>query len=100
MLIRNTVLVSATALCMAFSIGGASAQQQVKSPSEVQKALSVMNRVLDHTQRLIQAKNYSQLPRENTEFVEGSQALEKSLTSEPEAFKTKVEGLVKKADDK
>jgi hypothetical protein len=57
-----------------------------------------MNRVVDHTQRLIAAKNFNQLPRENEEFIEGSNALKRSISGDPAAFKTKIEALIDKAD--
>ena len=58
----------------------------------------MLNRVVDHTQRLIAAKNFNRLPRENEEFAEGSDALKKSIAKDPTAFKAKVEALLEKAD--
>ena len=103
MIARNWLLVSATSLCVAWSAGIASAQvpstqMAMKSPTDVQRALSALNRVVDHTHRLIAAGNFSQLSRENREFNDGSQALERSIANEPAQFKSKVEGLLRKAD--
>jgi hypothetical protein len=39
--------------------------------AKVEKALATLNRVVDHTARLSQAKNYPHLPHENDEFKEG-----------------------------
>jgi hypothetical protein len=94
---RNVLFISVT--CLAAGIGVAAAQTpQLSSPAQVQKALGAMNRVVDHTQRLIAVKNFNQLPRENEEFVEGSDALKQSIASDQAAFKTKVEALLQKAD--
>ena len=96
---RTAFLISFTSMCLAAGIGLAAAQTpQLSSPAQVQKALRVMNRVVDHTQRLIAAKNFNQLPRENEEFMEGSDALKQSIAGDPAAFKTKIEALLDKAD--
>jgi hypothetical protein len=96
---RNALLISVISMCLAAGIGSAAAQTpQLSSPAQVQKALGVMNRVVDHTQRLIAAKNFNQLPRENEEFMEGSDALKQSIAGDPAAFKTKIEALLDKAD--
>jgi hypothetical protein len=75
-----------------------SAQAAMQSPDQVKKALGTLNRVVDHTQRLITAKNYTRLPHENGEFQEGAEALETGITGEPAAFKAKVEPLLKQAE--
>jgi hypothetical protein len=103
MSIRNALVISATSLALALGAGFASAQTtsaqvSMNSPTEVQRALTVLNRVVDHTKRLIAAKNYAQLSRENTEFNDGSQALERSIAKEPGPFKTQVGSLLRKAD--
>jgi sporulation protein YlmC with PRC-barrel domain len=96
---RNALLISATTLCLATGLSFALAQTpELSAPGQAQKALTAMNRVVDHTQRLIAAKNYNQLPRENEEFMEGSDALKKSIAGDPAAFKTKIEALIEKAD--
>ncbi len=95
----KALFISLTSLCLAAGVSVAAAQTpQLSSPAQVQKALGVMNRVVDHTQRLIAAKNFNQLPRENEEFMEGSDALKKGISGDPAAFKTKVEALLEKAD--
>ncbi len=71
--------------------------QTVKSPASIQKALTVLNRVTDHTRRLVEAKNYATLPHENEEIKEGAEALEKSLAGESPDFKKTVEPLLKSA---
>jgi hypothetical protein len=97
---RNALFISVTSMCVATAVGLAVAQTpaQISSSNQVQKALSAMTRVVDHTQRLISAKNFNQLPPENEEFMEGSDALKQSIASEPTAFKAKVEALIEKAD--
>jgi hypothetical protein len=97
---RSALFISVTSMCVAAAVGLAVAQTppQISSSNQVQKALNAMSRVVDHTQRLISAKNFNQLPRENEEFMEGSDALKQSIASEPAAFKTKVEALIEKAD--
>jgi hypothetical protein len=96
---RYALIGPLTAMCLAAGVGFAVAQTpKLASPAQVQKALGAMNRVVDHTQRLIAAKNFNQLPRENEEFMEGSDALKQGIASEPAAFKTKVEALLDKAD--
>jgi sporulation protein YlmC with PRC-barrel domain len=96
---RQAFLISAATVCLATGIGLASAQTpQLSAPGQAQKALTAMSRVVDHTQRLIAAKNYNQLPREDEEFMDGSDALKKSIAGDPPAFKTKVEVLLDRAD--
>lgn len=93
----NTLTVFATVLfCVAFAVP-ASAESAVKSPREVQQALGTLSRVVDHTQRLISAKNYMQLRGENNEFNEGAAALRETLAQEPALLRAKVEPLLKKA---
>jgi predicted chitinase len=91
-----------SAAFMALIMSGANAadstQMAMKSPMQVQKALGTLNRVVDHTGRLISAKNYAQLPHENGEFKEGSEALEKSIASDDGGFKSRIEPLLQKAE--
>jgi hypothetical protein len=53
-----------------------------------------LNRVVHHTERLIAARNYARLPRENGELKEAMEALEKSIAKEPMAFRHVVEPLM------
>jgi hypothetical protein len=76
----------------------ADAQTSLKSSDDVRRALATLNRVVGHTQRLMDAKNYERLPHENGEFAEGSEALAKSIQGEPAAFKARVLSLLKTAD--
>ncbi len=85
-------------LLIAFAAFQALAQTPLKSPDDVKKSLATLNRVVGHTQRLIDAKNYTRLPNENGEFKEGAEALEKDIAQEPKAFKAKVMPLLKKAE--
>jgi len=93
--IRNTLLCAA-ALSPACVVG-ASAATEVKAPKQVQQALGTLNRVVDHTGRLISAKNYKQLPAENNEFKEGTAALQKTLSEQPGSLRTTVRPMLKKA---
>lgn len=93
MKIANILLGSTAAL--ALMLGSA---QALQSPDQVKAALTVLNRVVDHTERLITAKNYTRLPHENGEFKEGAEALEKAIAPEPGDFKSKVEPLLQKAE--
>jgi hypothetical protein len=96
MSIRNLLLACAASLALA--AGPALADATLKSPAAVQKALSTLNRVVVHTQRLIDAKNYTRLPHENGEFKEGAEALEKDIAKEPADFKATVKPLLEKAE--
>ena len=98
MSIRNTLLVSASVASLTLAASAAVAQMTMKSPHQVREALGTLNRVVDHTGRLIAAKNYTYLPHENDEFKEGSEALEKDIAKESADFKTKVEALLKQAE--
>jgi hypothetical protein len=95
--VRNAVVVSTASLCLAFAAGTASAQTAGQSPQQVQRSLGDLNRVVDHTQRLIVGQKFNQLSRENDEFQEGSRALEKSIATEPSDFKVKIAAMLEKA---
>jgi hypothetical protein len=79
-------------------VSQAQAQSSLKSPDDVRKALATLNRVVGHTQRLMDAKNYDRLPHESGEFDEGSEALQKSIANESTAFKARIVPLLKIAD--
>ena len=81
MLIRTLLFAAALALPVALGAGGASADSTLKSPAKVKKALATFPRVVDHTERLIVAKNYKHLLHENDEFKEGAEDLEKAIAS-------------------
>jgi hypothetical protein len=99
MSIRYSMMISAAALALLMSgANAADTQMAMKSPTQVQKALGTLNRVVDHTGRLISAKNYAQLPHENGEFKEGSEALEKSIASDDGGFKSRIAPLLQKAE--
>jgi uncharacterized membrane protein YccC len=98
MSIRALLMMSALALPVAFGAGAASADATLKSPKKVEKSLATFNRVVDHTARLITAKNYTHLLHENDELKEGAEALEKSIAKEPDDFKAKVQPLLEKAE--
>jgi hypothetical protein len=98
MTIRMNLIACAASLGLMLAAGTASADAALKSPQKVQKSLATLNRVVDHTARLIQAKNYPHLLHENDEFKEGSEALEKSIAKESADFKAKVDPLLKQAD--
>ena len=68
-----------------------------QAPSGVTAALGVLNRVVGHTQRLIDAGNFARLPHEDGEFKEGVEALEHAIAGQPAEFKQKVEPLIQQA---
>jgi hypothetical protein len=94
MIHKTNAFLAALALFAITGVAHAAMQQQ----DQVKKALATLNRVVGHTQRLIDAKNYERLPHENGEFQEGAEALVKGITPEPAAFKAKVSPLLKKAE--
>ncbi len=96
MRLRNLLI--ASALALPFAIGVAAADTPLKSPAKVQKALATFNRVVEHTARLIAAKNYRHLQHENDEFKEGGEALEKAIAKEPGVFKAQVQPLLRTAE--
>jgi hypothetical protein len=95
--IQDAVVISTALLCLALAAGTASAQTAGQSPLRVQRSLGDLNRVVDHTERLIAGQKFNQLSRENDEFQEGSRALEKSIASEPSDFKAKIAAMLEKA---
>jgi hypothetical protein len=95
--IRDAVVISTASLCLALAAGTASAQTAGQSPQRVQRSLGDLNRVVDHTERLIAGQKFNQLSRENDEFQEGSRALEKSIATEPSDFKAKIAAMLEKA---
>jgi hypothetical protein len=66
------------------------AAADLKAPDRVRTGLRIMNQVVGHTGRLIDAKNYDQLPREGREFTEGAEALKQAIADEPASLKAKV----------
>src|SRR6185437_3486656 len=98
MTLRTNLIACVGALGLLAAAGAAQADVSLKSPKTVEKALATLNRVVDHTARLIQAKNYPHLLHENDEFKEGSEALEKAIAKEPADFKSQVEPLLQQAD--
>ena len=71
----------------------------VNSPRQVQQALGTLNRVADHTGRLIPGRKYSLLLTENNEFKEGAAALSSTLSSQPADLKAAVEPMLNKASE-
>jgi hypothetical protein len=77
--------------------GPAAAQTALKSPQSVKTGLRIMNQVVGHTGRLIDAKSYDIVPREGQELEGGVAVLREAIASEPPAFKSKVDPLIDKA---
>ena len=90
---REFLLLCTTSMTIA-GASIASAQAPLKSPVQVKQALGTLNRVVGHTQRLIDAKNYARLPHENAEFKEGIEALDASIAGESAQFKSAVATLI------
>jgi cytochrome c556 len=95
-ILARTVL-PAAALAAVLAAGSALPQTALQSPAGVQRALGTLKRVVDHTQRLISARNYARLPHENDEFKEGLDALEQSIVKDPADLRAHVEALLKQA---
>lgn len=70
------------------------AQGKLMKPDDVKTGLRILNQVVGHTGRLIASKNYDTVPREHHEIVEGADILREALAKEPDAFKTKVDGML------
>jgi hypothetical protein len=69
-------------------------QGQLTAPDDVKTGLRILNQVVGHTGRLIASKNYDTVPHEHHEIVEGAEILRDALAKEPEAFRTKVDGML------
>jgi F0F1-type ATP synthase membrane subunit b/b' len=82
----------------ALAAGTAVAQAALQSPVQVKTALGTLNRVVDHTDRLIKAKNYTHLVHENEEFKEGAEALESATKTENAEFRAHLQPLLSKAE--
>ena len=87
--------IGACALVIAFALP-VLAQGQLSSPGDVKTGLRILNQVVGHTGRLIASKNYDTVPHEHHEIVEGAEILRDALAKEPEAFRTKVGGMLDK----
>lgn len=96
--IRNGMLF-ATILSLGLGVVAAcAADDQIKSPTEVPRALGTLTGVVDHTGRLIAAKNYGVLPSEDNEFKQGAQALNDTLAGAPGDLRARVDPLLAKAN--
>jgi hypothetical protein len=85
--------IAAIGLIFAFAVP-AYGQQPLTAPDDVKTGLHILNQVVGHTGRLIASKNYDTVPREHHEIVEGAEILRDALAKEPEAFRTKVDGML------
>src|SRR5262245_65631673 len=84
-----------TLVSVALAVGAAAGFAQDSAGART--ALGVLNRVVNHTQRLITAQNFTRLPHEDGEFKEGVEALESAIAHEPADFKQQVEPLIRQA---
>ena len=91
---RRQLLAACTFIFLAAS---SPAQAALKSPDGVRTSLRIMNQVVTHTGRLIMAGNFDQLPRESREFTEGAELLRTAIAGEPEAFKARINPLMRRA---
>jgi hypothetical protein len=73
------------------------AQTTFKSPDSVKTGLRIISQVVRHTGRLIDAKNYDQVPHETGEFDEGMQTLQEGVGTQATEFKAKLDPLLAKA---
>jgi len=75
----------------------AAAQTALKSPQSIKTGLRILNQVVGHTGRLIDAKNYDIVPREQQELDAGAALLHEAIAGEPASFKAKVGPLIDEA---
>lgn len=85
--------IAAVALIFSFALP-VYGQTKLMKPDEVKTGLRIINQVVGHTGRLITSKNYDTVPREHHEIVEGAEILREALAKEPEAFRTKIDGML------
>jgi hypothetical protein len=76
------------------SSGVAVGQAALKAPQSVKQSLRILNQVVGHTGRLIDAKKYDVVPHEGQEFEEGAAMLREAIANEPAAFKSKIDPLI------
>jgi hypothetical protein len=94
---RTGMIAALIALGALIQAGTVAAQTTLQSPQAIKTGLRIMNQVVGHTGRLIDAKSYDIVPHEQEEFDEGAKMLREAIAGEPEAFKSKVEPLIKDA---
>lgn len=95
-----TLAIFAATVALALGMNARLARAAEHNVTSIRTALGVLNRVVVHTGRLIAAKNFTRLPREDGEFKEGVEALESAIAKEPADLKQKVEPLIKQAEDR
>jgi hypothetical protein len=76
-------------------LGAAPLAQQLKSPDDVKRGLTLLVQVSNDFKRQIGAKNFQRIPHENMEYMEAADGLRAVLKDEPPDFKAKVETKLK-----
>jgi hypothetical protein len=94
-MLRSLFLFAAGSLVLALALPAAALQ----APKSVSAALRILNQVVGHTGRLVDAKDYQAVPREHGEFTEGAAMLREALRGEPADFLSKVDALLTPAID-
>ena len=83
--------------CLAALIVFVTAACSPASAQDVKYALQMLMHITNDFKRQIERKTYAGLPHENEEFGEGSAALRKAVTNDPEPFKQSVEAALQAA---
>jgi hypothetical protein len=91
---RITTVVAALGVAL---LGAAPLAQQLKSPDDVKRGLTLLVQVSNDFKRQIGAKNFQRIPHENMEYMEAADGLRTILKDEPADFKAKVETKLKPA---
>jgi len=94
---RRLRMKHALAVGLLLAIGTVHAQAPLKSPEAVSTGLRIMSQVVRHTDRLIAAKTYEQIPHECGEFEEGMKEVQNGVGTQPSELKTKLSPLLAKA---
>ena len=90
---RRFLLAAAFVLLTSMALQ-AHAQVQLTEPDDVRTGLRVLNQVVGHTGRLVDAGKYDTVPHEHHEIVEGAEILREALANEPDSFRNEVDGLL------
>ncbi len=73
------------------------AADAAKGTDQVKKGLRIINQVVNHTGRIIEAKDYGHIAHEHEEVVEADEILRDGLKAGPADLKDKAEPAITKA---
>jgi hypothetical protein len=94
---RLRVLGGGCGLVLALALAPPSLASGMKSPEKVKSGLSAMNAAVADTGRLIAAKSYDQIAREDDAFSQSVGMLRKALADERASLRSEVNPLLTKA---